>query len=197
MFLCRLVGCVAISFFACKTPFSTREPENPSTEQSSWIQPTSPAIVLVNLRNALAEKNVTNYMRCLADTGYAPRPFRYVADPAVANSNPGLFDNWGYEREQVYINQLKLFLPKDSTSALNLTPLSETPTQQDSAVFIQAYHLVVNYKCDQPECFRILDGQAEFRFVRNNEDLWYIHRWEDKSTGDNPTWSVLRAYFGK
>ena len=182
---------------ACKTPFSTREPEKPRQEQSSWIQPTSAYITLTNLRNAVAEKNVTNYMKSLADTSYAPQQFRFYADPAVANANPTLFEKWDFEKEQQYSNHLKTFLPKDSTSYFSMTLISEIPAEQDSAVLIQDYHLEVHFRCDQPECPTIREGQAEFRLVKSNEDLWYIHRIIDRSTGDLPTWSALRAYFGK
>jgi len=193
---CFVLFLFVVVFSNCKTPFSTREPEEPKTQQSSWIQPTSPSYVMVNLKNAIAEKNITNYLRSLADTSNSQKQFRYVADPAVANANPSLFDHWGLDNEQTFINQLMLFLPKDSTSRLSLVLKSEN-TFQDSVVLVQDYHLVTNHTCKETECPRVMDGQAEFHLIRTAEDLWYIYLWIDHSVGDSPTWSKLRAYFGK
>ncbi len=180
----------------CKSPFATREPEEPKTEQSSWIQPTSPNYVMANLRNAVAEKNITNYLRCFADTSNSPKQFRFIAEPTVANANPGLFENWRIESEQTFINQLMLFLPRDSTSQLSFSPKSEN-TYQDSVVLVQEYHLIIHHTCKSEECPRDMVGQAEFRLIRTPEDLWFIYLWIDRAVGDKPTWSLLKAYFGK
>ena len=180
----------------CKTPFSTRDPESPNSNQSSWIQPTSPSYVMTNLRNAIAEKNITNYMRCLADTSLSSKQFRFVAEATGANANPGLFLRWGIEEERNYLNQLILFLPKDSTSQVSLSSLKED-TFPDSAILIQDYRLITKYKCEAGECPKVMSGQAEFRLIRNTEDFWYIHRWSDYATGDEPSWSALKAKFGK
>lgn len=182
--------------FSCDNPFATRNPEPPKNEQSTWIQPTSPNYVLANLRNAISEKNITNYMRCLADTSNSDKQFRYVAEPSVANANPGLFERWDKQDEFNYLNQLSAFVPKDSTQKASLTTLKEN-TFQDSVILFQSYELDVHYNCQEIDCIHDMEGQVEFRLVRTNEDLWYIYRWSDFSTGDNPTWSDLRAVFGK
>lgn len=189
--LCLLLFCCF-----CESPFATREPEKPVSKQSSWIQPTSPNYVMANLRNAVLEKNISNYLRCLADTSNSPKSFRFIADPAIVNQNPGLFDNWNKENELIYLNQLMLYLPKDSSSVFTIIS-SREDTYQDSVILIQEYSLEMRYKCDDQDCPRDMQGQAEFRLVRTPEDLWYIHRWSDIATGDEPSWSSLKAKFGK
>jgi hypothetical protein len=187
---------VSSTLIHCVNPFATREPEPPLTSQSNWIQPTSPNFTLANLRNAIAEKNSANYMRCLADTSHSLNRFRYLAEPSVANLNPGLFDRWGKQEEFNYLNQMLLFLPKDSTSQLVLTITREN-SFQDSVIMVSDYRLVLNHTCETQDCPREMQGQAELRLSRTNEDLWYIHYWRDYATGAKPTWSSLRAYFGK
>ncbi len=179
----------------CKTPFSTREPENPVTKQSTWVQPTSPALVMVNLRTAMAERNSSNYLRCLADTSLAPASFSYQPESAVGAANPGLFLRWDKESERNFLNQLFAFLPSDSVSSLSLTLIREN-TFQDSVILVQEYVLTVAHRRQQ-EAPRQMRGQAEFRLLRSSEELWYIRGWADYATGANPTWSALRAYFGK
>ncbi len=152
---------------------------------------------MMNLRNSIAEKNITNYLRCLADTGTSSKQFRFVPEATVANANPGLFLRWGIEEERNYLNQLILYLPKDSTSQLTLSPLKEDTFPPDSVILVQDYRLIMKYKCEAGECPTAMSGQAEFRLIRNTEDFWYIHRWTDNATGDEPSWSALKAKFGK
>jgi len=187
---------ILLNCFKCESPFATRDPEKPISKQSSWIQPTSPNYVMANLRNAISEKNISNYLRCLADTSNSPKSFRFFADPSVVNKNPGLFDKWNKENELIYLNQLMLYLPKDSTSLFTIIS-SREDTYQDSVILIQEYNLKVHFKCEDQDCPRDMAGQAEFRLVRTPEDLWYIHRWRDIATGDKSTWSSLKAKFGK
>lgn len=181
---------------SCKTPFSTRDPEPPISGQSSWVQPTSPNYVMINLRNAIAEKNINNYLRCLADTSLVQSSFLFVPDPAVLAANPGLFTRWDKEKERNYLNQMMAFLPKDSTCSVLFTLKSEN-TFQDSVILVQNYDLSVAHKQQASGCPKFMRGQAEFRLVRAAEDLWYIYRWTDYATGDESTWSALRAFFGK
>lgn len=180
----------------CDNPFATRKPEPPKNDQSTWVQPTSPNYVLANLRNAISEKNITNYMQCLADTSNSEKQFRYIAEPSVANANPGLFEHWDKQDEFNYLNQLSAYVTEDSIPKVSLTTLKEN-TFQDSVILFQSYELEVHYKCQEIDCVHNMKGQVEFRLVRTNEDLWYIYRWSDFSTGDNHTWSDLRAVFGK
>ncbi len=185
----------AVLAAGCKTPFSTREPEKPFTSQSTWVQPTSPALVMVNLCTAMTERNSGNYLRCLADTGLVPASFAYQPESAVGAANPGLFLHWGKESERNYLNQLFAFLPSDSVSTLSMTLIREN-TFQDSVILVQEYVLTVAHSRQQ-EAPRQMRGQVEFRLVRSSEELWYIRGWADYATGSYPTWSGLRAYFGK
>jgi hypothetical protein len=187
---CLLIG------VGCDNPFATREPEPPKQNQSNWIQPISPTYVLINLKNAISEKNSANYLRCLADTSVSPRQFSFVADAVTINSNPGLFQRWGKEEEANYLNQLSSYMPKDSTASVDFDRLKET-TFQDSVIFLESYVLNVHYKCESIDCPGSRRGQAEFRFVRTEDETWYIYKWIDYSTGDDLTWSNLKALFGK
>lgn len=180
---------------ACENPFSTRDPEPPKGNQSNWIQPSSPEYVMVNLKSAIKEKNITNYMRCMADTSNSSKIFHYDAEPSVANNNPSLFVNWDKTAEFNFFNQWLAFIPQDSSSELSLNTLKEN-TFQDSVILLEEYSLDTYYQCTDDSCFYHMEGQSEFYLLRNSEDLWYIYKWRDISTGSYPTWSHLRAKFG-
>ena len=185
-----------VSLTRCENPFATRQPEPPVTSQSNWIQPTSPNYVLINLKNAMQEKNKSNYLRCLADTSVSSKQFLFTPDPAVAVTNPGLFTRWGKDDEANYLNQLYSYLPKDSLLTVSFDRLKET-TFQDSVILLQNYNLAMQDICQDDICMKAMQGQAEFRLVRTADDLWYIYRWSDVSTSDSLTWSDLKARFGK
>lgn len=187
---------ICLFFWSCENPFATRNPEPPVTNQSQWIQPTSPIYVIINLQNAIAERNIANYLQCLADTSVASKQYSFYPEPAVANANPGLFARWSKQQESNYLQQLNAFLPKDSTASVTFERLNET-SLQDSVILLQNYKLKVHYKCPAGDCPRDMQGQAEFRLVRSADDFWYIYRWSDFATGDEPTWSELKAKFGK
>jgi hypothetical protein len=193
---CPFLAAALLLAAGCKTPFSTREPEEPKTTQSTWVQPTSPNYVMINLRTAVAERNSQNYLRCLADTSLVTASFAYLPESAVGAANPGLFLHWGKESERNYLNQLLAFLPKDSVSSLSINLIRES-TFQDSVVLVQEYVLTIGHRQQTEGAPRQMRGQAEFRLMRSSEELWYIHRWADYATGDYPTWSSLRAFFGK
>ena len=190
---------ILLSFFVltqCETPFATRDPEPPIRNQSSWIQPTSPNYVLINLKNAIEEKNKSNYLRCLADTSVSSKEYLFTPDPAVAVTHPGLFTRWGKEEESNYLNQLYSYLLEDSLLTVSFDRLKET-TFQDSVILLQNYDLKMQDLCENAICMKAMQGQAEFRLVRTPDDLWYIYRWSDVSISDSLTWSDLKARFGK
>ena len=181
----------------CECPFETREAEEPTERQSSWIQPTSVRDVMSNLKKAVEEKNSTNYLRCLVDSSREGIAFRFIPDPTVAMANPGVFNRWNREREKNYFEQLLRYLPSDSSSQLLLTDYWENPLGQDSIRVRQNYRLVLHHKYDPEACPRISAGQANFTMVRSSEDLWYIYRWTDTATGEISPWSAVKASFGR
>ncbi len=190
---------ILIFFLAlhCENPFATREPEPPSTLQSNWVQPTSPTYVLINLENAIKEKNKSNYLRCFADTSVSSKEYIFVPEPSVMAANPGVFSRWNKEAEANYVNQLYSYLPKDSLITVKFVeePTGDVPV--DSFVTRQKYTLIMHDRCDEENCVQTMVGLAEFRMIRTEDDLWYIYRWDDWAVSDSLTWSDHKARFGK
>ncbi len=184
-------------FTFCKSPFSTRDPEPPVNQKSSWIQPTQPNYVVINLKNAISEKNVSNYNRCFSDSVNTGKSFRFYASTAVANAYPNLFAVWTKASESIYFNQLMLYLPQDSTSSLSLSLPVKENTFQDSVIILYDYQLLLNHTVPVSECPKEMQGQSEFVISKSADDLWYIRRWIDFAVSDDPTWSQIKAYFGK
>lgn len=181
----------------CKNPFAIREAEPPTGGRTPWIPPTSPTLVLANLRNAIAGKSVDNYLRCLSDGSSGRRPFVFIPDHGVASLNPGFFDRWGIVSEENYLRQLFAVVPQDSLHRLELELLSEN-FFPDSAVVVENYVLTMHHTLRDPSYPRQAQGQAEFRLLLDQQSgYWYIWRWHDSGTGQAPSWSTFKAVFGK
>ncbi|MDZ7337896.1 MAG: hypothetical protein ONB30_05100 [candidate division KSB1 bacterium] len=188
---------IALLVAQCKNPFATREAEPPIGGRTPWIPPSSPTLVLANLRNAIAGKSVDNYLRCLSG-GTPDRPsFTFIPDQGVASLNPGFFDRWGIAHEENYLRQLFAVVPDDSLHKLELELVSEN-SFPDSAVIVQNYVLTAHHTLRDPSYPRQARGQAEFRlFLDQQNGYWYIWRWHDTGTAQAPSWSTFKAVFGK
>jgi hypothetical protein len=193
------VEAALLAAVACDNPFQTRTPEPPTRTRGTFIIPLTPEAVLTNLRNAVLEQNLVNYSRSLADPARGGS-FKYLADPAVANSRPELFMNWSLENERRYFSQLSAVLPSDSTRSLSFTPEFKPETVitlGDSAIYVGDYQLSVHHTQQSKGIARRYAGQARFTLRRDNLEEWSISRWADFSTGSTPTWSALKASFGQ
>ena len=187
----------ALMLNSCKNPFATREAEPPTEGRTSWQFPTDPILVLQNMKVAIKEKNVENYMKCLVDS---MKLFQFTPDQYEASNNAGVFDQWTLAHEQSYINKAFTSIPDDSTRSLNFSNIqrSEFP---DSALIRANYTLEMHHILDQkyPVMGR---GQVDFWLIRRN-GYWMISRWIDfetiiDSTATRvPSWSTLKANYIK
>ncbi|MGQ9558882.1 MAG: hypothetical protein ACUVWA_00065 [Candidatus Oleimicrobiaceae bacterium] len=188
---------VALLVGQCKSPFATREAEPPTGGRTPWIPPTSPSLVLANMRNALGGKSVDNYLRCLSDGSSGRPPFSFIPDRSVASLNPGFFDHWGLAGEENYLRQLFAVVPDDSLHKVELVLVSES-SFPDSAVVVEDYALTMHHTLRDPSYPRQARGQAEFHLRLDPQSgYWYIWRWYDAGTGQGPSWSTFKAVFGK
>jgi len=197
----KIIYISLVLFFAilntCRNPFATREAEPPTEGRTSWQFPTDPLLVLQNMKVAIKEKNVENYMKCLIDS---VNLFHFIPDQYEASNNAGIFEQWSLAHEQSYINKAFTSIPDDSMRALKFSNIqrSEFP---DSALIradytIELHHVLAG---SYPTLGK---GQADFWFVRRN-GYWVITRWLDFETRVDtsalriPSWSSIKASFIK
>lgn len=187
----RIIIFIIILFIACQNPFETREAEKPSQKRTNREIPSDPETVLRNLQNAIAEMNVDNYMLCLLST---EKGFHFTPDPFVKENNPDVFVSWNDQSERSYFKQLANYLPSDSLSRLFLSIVS-TEVFQDSALLRKKYKLYLHhtYSGKVPN---EAEGRTDFWLTRE-EGYWYIKRWVDIGATDIPSWSSVKAGFGK
>lgn len=190
----RVAAFVFIIATGCANPFSTREPEPPDQNVSNFITPSTPEIVFVNLKVAIRERNVENYIRSFVDSTRSQRRFTFVPDRGVAATQPGTFTDWDLEDERRYLNQLFQATPVDSASNLKL---DEEIRNEGSATatFTQNYELTVRHGRQSNNIPAVFRGQSKFWLEVNETGDWAIYRWEDFSNGVDPSWSELKSLF--
>lgn len=190
----ELLVCMAV-LIGCENPFATRTPEPPDDSGGNrWIPPFASELVLENLRNAIADQNVENYLRCFSDSSRTGKRFRFDPEATVANQNPGLFTSWGLSQERDYFLQLRAALPADSARSLQLDSL-QTIVLGDSAIFLRTYDLIVRHRRQSIGVPGRVAGELRFWLIKDPFGEWSIYRWADFSTGQALTWSSLKAAF--
>lgn len=170
--------------------FETRTVEPPTEVRSTFNQPTSPDIVLANLNFAITEKNLDNYMRCLVDSNFSTKRFKFIPD-AVSQTAYPVFLNWNLSSERIYFSNLISSTEENSSTNLFLSNINFN-TGIDSAVIDSDYILVFNH--NRQNIAKVTKGRLRFVMSPDIRSLWSIHSWSDFINDNNDTtWSVLKA----
>jgi hypothetical protein len=191
------LGAIGLAFWssACENPFNTRTPEPPTRVQGAWILPHAPGIVFINLRNAIAERNVVNYERCFSDSLKTGRQFHFKPETTVDNARPGLFSNWSVREERAYFTRMLDALPGDSLRSLRLDSLKTDNITSNSVTYFQRYELIVRHQLQSSGVPGKVSGEGQFGLIKDRFGEWSIYRWEDSASGGRLTWSTLKADF--
>lgn len=172
--------------------FDSREVEMPTESRSTFIQPTSPDLVLTNLIFSISEKNLDNYMRCFVDSNFSNKRYRYFAD-AVSQTSYPVFQTWNLSSERIYYSNL--ISATDPNAASNLFADNYTiNTAIDSAIVDMDYIFVFGHNRQSVA----VEAKGKLRFVMGTDTrgLWSIYDWYDFIDNNNDTtWSVVKANF--
>jgi len=175
--------------------FQTRTPQPPQQSQSNFIPATSPDIVIENLKNAIAEKDVENYLNCLSDTSFGGKVFSFEPPPDVKRQY-SIFTNWDRNSERAYFNNLVVQSSATSSPALTLSSDNLVGPIGDSATYTADYNLIWPNKV--PAAPQGVQGSLQFYLGADNNQNWSIHRWVDLRIADSlKTWSDMKAQFGQ
>ena len=168
--------------------FQTRDPQQPAQTKSSFNTPVTADIVIDNLKSAIAEYNVDNYIRCFVDT--AARPYEFIASQEIQGNYPGVFSHWTLENERQYY--VRMGQPAGGAPYLSDSTLSSI-VGSDSVMYLMSYTLFFPHtRTDIP---KVVQGNMQLSLGVNNQGLWSIYRWQDFKTVSNSTWSLWKAVF--
>jgi hypothetical protein len=172
--------------------FDSRDVEPPTESRSTFIQPTSPDLVLTNLIFSISEKNLDNYMRCFVDSNFSNKRYRYFPD-AVSQASYPVFLSWNLNSERVYYSNL--ISATDPNAASNLFIDNYTiNTAIDSAIMDMDYIFVFGH--NRQNVAVQAEGRLRFVMGTDTRGLWSIYNWYDFTDKNNDTtWSVVKANF--
>jgi hypothetical protein len=188
IFIILLVAYISLSVYSC----ALRDAELPVTSRNTFIPPTSPDLVMVNLQFSVIEKDINNYMACFVDTNYSLRRYTYIPD-VVSQIQYPIFRFWNMTNEKSYFTSL--ISNTEPTSASNLFfSNSKLNTFGDTAFYDADYLLHFDHR--NANVSKTLKGKIRLILASDSRNLWSVHRWIDfKSDNADTTWSVLRANF--
>jgi len=170
--------------------FETRTPEDPSQQSSTFIQPTTPDIVITNFKNSIEEYSVDNYVRCLVDAAFSDKNFEFVPSQE-AGIDGVIFQGWNRDSERQYL--LNIGKPQFGSAGLILTNKRITNVTSDSVVYNFDY--VLYYPHNRENYPKSFSGNLQFYLAVDQNRNWSIFRWMDFKTTSPNTWSYLKAIF--
>ncbi len=182
-----LLSSILVLSPACNL-FAPRTPEDPISEAGTFTQPDAADLVVDNLLAAIAELNTANYRRSLAeDLTFEPTAVAQARDPS-------LWASWSRTEEVSFFTTLAEAARQRSGHSLRL---------EDAAIDIgdtrytldATYVLVVRHR--RPTVPDTVQGRLIWQIEQGADGLWALRRWTDQELGNTPSWSDLKAEFGK
>jgi hypothetical protein len=173
---------------------ATRTPEEPSGDRGTYEPPTSPLIVVDNLRNAVIEKNTQNFTLCLSDPSRSSATYAFEPSAEVGARYQAVFASWSIDRERQNFLSMISRLPVDQRPTLVFSNAQVAFSSPDSLVWVSDYELTVRLNITVLPS--LLTGTMALTVTPEKSGLWSISRWRDaKRPGDTveSTWSLLKG----
>ena len=167
--------------------FSTRSPEPPIVEAGTFVQPDTPDQVVENMRNAVGELNAQNYRRSFSDD------LTFRPSPEAEAGNPSIWSGWSVQDEESYFRALASAARLTSGNELRFNEPTLSAVDAARFTFDASYLLTVNHR--KPDLPSTLHGRLVWTIVQEEDGLWRISEWTDRSIADGPSWSDLKAAF--
>ena len=164
-----LCGLLCLAGTSC---FTLRPVEPPQQVSSDWVSPTDHEILLTNLRTAISQTNVQNYLRCFNRDSLVFNPVS-----SLYNTNESIWVNWSFQDEQTYLENALADLSVNSGQSLLLEEQGLQDVTADSLRYVGRYTLRVNHQ--DTSLTTLFKGQLQLSIKRNAFNEWEIHRWTD------------------
>jgi len=177
--------------------FQTRTPQPPQQSKSNFIPPKTYDIVVQNLKYAIAEKNLVNYLYCLSDTNFGARKFSFVPALDIYVHYQQIFIDWDKNNsERNYFNNLIALSSSTSSPVLTLSSENYVLLGSDSVKYTANYVLLwQNNTSGAPQQ---AEGNLQFFLGIDQNRNWSIYRWIDLKLADSlTTWGEMKAKFSR
>jgi len=160
-FLCLL------TILSCNNPFSTRNPQKPTSESGAAIKPpTSPENVLYNFRIALENMSIQDYM----DVYSSDFIFSPDSDDSLKYEQEFTL-RWGFEKEQFFAEN---YLQRNIIKKIEVYPSYEYKPGLDAYEY--NYWVIVT-PADSTKSQYDIKGRARIYLDETQDGKWKIFRW--------------------
>jgi len=176
------------SAFSCDI-FETRDAELPDQSRSNYQPATSPEILILNLINSFADKDVVNYQNTFV-TGLSNKEFTFVPSSTALSRFQNLWSIWNIDAEIQYFNNMKTSVPDEFPVSLSLSLSPDSfSIFGDSLKYNSEYLINVPQRNGESLVYQ---GSLELSMV-NASTVWRVYFWKDNAIEDNPSWSDLKG----
>jgi len=176
---------LALALASC---FQIRPVEPPGQPVSDWVSPTDYEILLQNLREAIAQGNTQNYLRCFQQDS-----LRFAPAATLFNDNESIWLNWSIFDEQAWFDNMLANLSTGAGNSLILQQQDLQDVTADSLRYVGEYTLRINHT--DTTLTTLFQGQLQLLIKANSFNEWEIHRWTDIELYPDSSWSELKLRF--
>lgn len=183
---------------AClKSPFGTRDSEEPAGASGTWETPATPEVLMLNLLYAYNEMNIQNYQLCLADEFV----FSSTQDSieAEGEGNGYLYRYWDKSVEVSGAeNMFTSFADNNIQLFMSLSSSTDYPDSigDSLAVMYRNYIIYIIETDSESSDTTQIEGLASFSASRSLFYLWSIYMWQEiPAGGTDYNWANLKAEY--
>ena len=177
-----------VLFFTSCDIFDTREAEAPNQSKSNYVPAVAPEILVQNLINSFADKDVVNYQNAFV-TGLSDKVFNFIPSSSASLRFP-IWSNWDVDDEILYFNNMKTAVPEELPISLSLSVSPESFSRfGDSLKYTSEYSISVPQFSGESFVYH---GNLEISMINANT-VWMIYYWKDNAIEDQPSWSDLKG----
>jgi hypothetical protein len=168
---------------------TTRDPEDPENRPRNYSTPTTPDILISNLKESLKDGYLEYYLECLADPAFLNKKFKFIPTASAYQIFPVLND-WTLDGEKQYFTKLKSVITDNTPVTLTFSNQSYNP-QGDSALVSADYQLTLTAKDRNfPTEYQ---GFVQFKIFLDRRNQWVIVEWQDIKKENFLSWSDLKG----
>ncbi len=189
---------LALTFSACiKSPFGTRDSQEPAGSSGTWETPATPEVLILNFLFAYNEMNIQNYQLCFSDD------FRFSSTQdsieAEGEGNGYLYRYWDKAAEvSAAENTFATFAAENRHLDLILSPSTDYPDSiGDSLAVLYRDYIVRIVDIDSLSAdTTLIEGLASFSVSRSLFNWWSVYLWKEiPVSGSDYNWADFKAEY--
>jgi len=167
--------------------FTTRSPEEPEGSSSGVVAAHTPEALFENMKSALEDGIVENYMACFVDDSYLNMNYIFTPASGAIINYPNLSE-WGLEKEELYFKTLVSKLKSGTDISFDYTI-----TQKDYNQTYYEYSISYTISFQSSSLTGDYQGTSLFKIYTDSRSQCVIVEWQDIKKENYSCWSDLKG----